>query len=351
MTIFERHTLAPTLLFNLEDGFARDRLGPHAHPRPQEPLRFWLVARIAPGPREDYGSGRELVVTRNPSGYHLYFGEEWLTADIRQGGASVRRPRRRTTLAPGRYLIRVTSPVYQDEERTLTVPIPNLNGRDPGNPDPSLRDPVAQYTFVLRPSYAYPFPDLYPIRIDDPFDCPDPPLGRRGPTILSGTLHAHDGAGVPGATVEVVGLSASYRTAADGEWVLPFPDQPRVGPDPLPQGGMTVRFTLPNRPPIDVPDVCVLRGCSTSLAQTGLRGWVQRRGLGVAGARVLVGGRPAAVDTRSGGDWTYYDDLNQPAADEIVSVTATLPDGASQTINGIPIRRRATTMVPTFTFP
>src|SRR4029079_7568847 len=162
----------------------------------------------------------------------------------------------RTDLAPGAYVVRITSPSYQDEERTVVVPLPNLNGRDPGNPDPALRDPMAQYTFVLRPSFGYPFPDPYPIRIDDHDDCPDPPPGRRGPTILSGTLRAADGTGVSDATVEVVGLSPVCRTSQGGQWVLPFPDPPRVGPDPLPRDGVSVRFTLPDQPPIDVPSVC-----------------------------------------------------------------------------------------------
>jgi hypothetical protein len=347
--VFERRTLTATLIFNLEDSYARARLGPRAHPRPYEPLRFFLVARLAPGPREDF-SPREMAITRNPSGYHLFFGEELLPPGPRDRGNGRQRATRRLDLAPGTYLVRITSPLYQTEERPVAVPMPNLNASDPGSPDPALRDPVAQYTFAMRPGYAYPFPDRYPLRVDDPDVCPYAPAGRRGPTLLFGSLSTPDGRGRAGATVRVQGLTESYRTDASGQWVLWFPDPPLTGADPLASGIIAVRFTLPDDPPrdVDVPGVCVVRGCSTRLAQASLRGWVLRRGAGVAGATVAVSGQSATTTTGSDGGWTYCFDLNQP--DATVAVTATLPDGASQTQNSITVRRRATALVPTFAF-
>jgi|GEM_PF-2660272 len=349
--VIERRTLAATLIFNLEDSYARERLGPRAHPRPYEPLRFFLVARLSPGPREDYTPPRELAITRNPSGYHLFFGEELLPSNSRNRLAGRSRATRRLDLAPGTYLVRVTSPLYQTEERPVVVPMPNLNASDPSSPDPALRDPVAQYTFAMRPSYVYPFPDRYPLRVDDPDDCPDAPPGRHGPTLLAGSLRTTDGRGLADATVRVQNLTESYRTDASGQWVLWFPDPPPNGLDPLASGPVTVRFTLPGEPPrdVDVAGVCVVRGCSTSLAQAALRGWVLRQGIGVVGATIAVTGRQETSTTGADGGWTYCFDLNQPG--ETVDVTASLPNGASQTRSGIEIRRRATVLVPTFTFP
>ncbi len=68
-----------------------------------------------------------------------------------------------------------------------------------------------------------------------------------------------------------------------------------------------------------------------------------------AGATVAVGARQETTTSGDDGRWSYYFALNQPA--EIVDVTATLPNGASQTQSGIEIRRRATVLVPTFAFP
>jgi hypothetical protein len=245
----------------------------------------------------------------------------------------------------------VTSPLYQTQERPVVVPMPNLIARDPSSPDPALRDPVAQYTFDMRPSYAYPFPDRYPLRVDDPDNCPDPPLGRRGPTLLAGSLYTPDGRGLEGASVQVQNLTESYGTDASGQWVLWFPDPLLNELDPLASGPVTVRFRLPGDPPrdVDVPGVCVVRGGSTSLAQAALRGWVLRRGVGALGATIAVAGRQETSTTGADGGWAYCFDLNQPG--ETVDVTATLPDGASQTRSGIEIRRRATVLVPTFAFP
>jgi hypothetical protein len=349
--IFERRSLATTLVLSLEDGFARARLGPQAHPRPYEPIRFHLLARLAPGPGEEYAPPPELAVTRNASGYHLFFGQELLRPSARAGGRAGPRSTRRLDLGPGTYLIRVSSPLYQIEERAVALPMPNLNAQDLASPDPALRDPMAQYTITLQPGPAYPFPDPYPVRATSPDDCPEAPAGRRGPTLLFGGLCEPDGSGVAGAAVLVPGVTEVSRTDAGGQWVLWFPDPLPGDADPLDAGLVTVRFTLPGAPPaaIDVPDVCVVRGCSASLPQAALRGWVLRRGVGVAGATVAVAGRAAASRSGPDGAWRYAFPLNQP--DEEVELTATLPDGTSQTLGGIAVRRRATVVVPTFAFP
>jgi hypothetical protein len=341
--VIERRMLTATLIFNLEDSYARERLGPRTHPRPFEPLKFWLLARLAPGVREDYEPPREMIVKLNTSGYHLFFGDEKRPDSATRRDEPRQASVRRVDLAAGTYLIRVTSPLYQTVEQPIVVPMPNLNIRDPGNPDPAKRDPIVQYSFDLRPSYAYPFPDRYPLRQDDPDDCLEDPLpGRRGPTLLRGGLHASDGRGIAGATVQANNITNLYRTDASGQWVLWFPDGQSSGP-------VTVRVTMADGSALDVPGVCVVRGRENSLAGTALRGWVLRAGVGLPGATVAVSGRQDTTTTRADGGWSYYFGLTQP--DETVSVTATLPNGDSRTEDGIAVRRRATVVVPTFVFP
>ena len=254
-------------------------------------------------------------------------------------------------LVPGVYLVRVTSPLYQTEERRVVVPLPNLNGRDPGNPDPALRDPVGQYTFVLRPSYAYSFPDPYPIRIR---------RSRRLPRSATWASWPHD----PVRDLARIGWRRYLGCdRGGGRSVVSLPDERerpvglaisraaarRSGSAAAERRDCSIHCAGPAT--VDVQNVCVVRGCSTSLAQSALRGWVHRRGIGVGQASVAVDGRPAATVTRQDGEWSYHFDLNQPAADELVSVTATLSDGTSQTVGGIPVQRRRTTVVPTFAFP
>jgi len=93
----------------------------------------------------------------------------------------------------------------------------------------------------------------------------------------------------------------------------------------------------------------VIRGRETALHETALRGWVQRSGVGVAGATVAVSGQPQATTTRRDGSWFYYFELTQ--ADAIVDVTAILPGGGpSRTQPGVQVKSRATSVVDTFRF-
>jgi hypothetical protein len=348
--VIERRTLVATWIFNLEDRFARARLGALAHPRPYEPIRFYLAARLTPGGREEYTPPPELAIMRNASGYHLFFGEELLPSEPRSRRLPGARRTRRLDLQPGLYVVRVSSPLYQIEEHAVPLPMPNPNLRDPASPDPLLRDPLLPYTFALRPGPAYPFPDPYPLRAAGPNECPEPPAGRHGPTLLFGGLLHADGRGIAGVTVQALGLSDAATSDTGGQWVLWFPEPDAPGNDPLANRRVTIQFTLPDSPaqPIDVPDVCVVRGGSTSLPQAALRGWALRRGVGVAGATVAVSGRQAVGRTGPDGRWIYALPLNQPA--ETVDVTITLPDGTSQTLSGVGVRPRATVSVPTFVF-
>jgi hypothetical protein len=326
--VLERRTLSARLVFDPEDLYARDRLGPAAHPRPLEPLRFWLIERDIAGARTVYEPPRELRITRNPSGYHLFFGQERIT-----GGSF-----RDLHLADGNYLIRITGDFYQSVEQTFALPMPN--------PD----QPV---TLSLEPNYAYPFPHAYPARPDANTDCATIQItGRYGPTLLRGGLHTPAGEGLEGARVAAVSSSNQYQTDQRGQWVLWFPDD-------HPSGPVNVRVTLSDGTVLDTPDVCVVQGRETSRgitaaettpAETALRGWVTRSGVGVENATVEVSGQADQATSMVNGRWLYAFPPNQ--ASTIVSVTATLPapDGRNMTANNVLVRPPATVTVPTFRF-
>jgi hypothetical protein len=320
--IYEFRRLAASLIFDPEDHYAREERsvrGPH--PRPIGSVKFLVVAQVVNGARQDLPGPVELVVTRNPSGYHLCFGTVKLQPDsvLRQGA-----------LADGVYRVRVESDFYQPLEMDVTLPREHTS-----------------YFVDLQPSYAYPFPPTHPFRPEpgQPFDCTDATAPRgRGPTLLRGGIFAHDGQGISGATIQVVGQSNIYMTDESGQWVLWFADT-------HPTGQVTVQFALPGAGgPVDVPDICVIQGRESSLAQTALRGWVQSdAGLALPGATIVVSGQPGSTTSDRIGNWFYYfNDLNQPAT--TVNVTVTLPDGRSLTQPNVQVQPRATVVVPTFRF-
>lgn len=331
--ILERHRVAVTLVFSLEDAFARDRLGDGARRRPLEPLRFWLRERTTGGPVETFTPPRELAVTRNASGYHLFFGRERLGS---QSTVAL-------DMTGGDYTIEITSPgrVYQTVRATFTLPMPNPNIVDASSPDPDLRDPMRPYTVDLQPGHAYPFPDSYPFRPESTSGPCAAIAPGGGATLLRGSLHAVDGSGIAGALVEVPGASNVFETSDSGDWVLWFPET-------HPSGLVTVRVTLPAAPPVNVAAVCVVNGRETSLHETSLRGWVRRQGVGIAGAEIRVSGRLATSRSAGDGSWTYFFGLGQP--DETVAVTAVLPSGESVTRPGIGVKRRGAVVVPPLTF-
>ena len=280
MTItYEFRRLSSSLIFDLEDRYAREERGVRGpHPRPMGSVTFSVVAQVVNGVRQDLPRPLELVTQRNPSGYHLFFGTVRLQPDraLRQG-----------TLADGTYVVRVESDFYQLLEIDVVLPREDT-----------------PYFVDLQPSYAYPFPPTHPFRPEpgQPFDYTDATAPRGyGPTLLRGGLQTHDGQGIPSATVQVVGQPNTYTTDASGQWVLSFPDTHLTG-------RVTVRIALPGAGgPVDVPDVCVIRGRETSLPQTALRGWVQSdAGLAIPGATIQISGQPGSTTTDRIGSWFYY---------------------------------------------
>jgi len=303
-TIYEIRSLSATLIFDLEDRFARARAVRGPHPRPFEPIKFFATAEIVGGVRQDFARPLELVVKRNRSGYHCFFGA------VKQPDGSVRQ----RALPDGTYAVRAEGTFYQRVEREdIVLPVPG-----------------SAYFYDLPPSFAYPFPSESTLP------------GGRGLTLLRGSLHETDGRGVAGATVEVVGLTDSYLTDETGQWVLVFADAQA-------SGNVTVRVAFADGTSEDVLDVPIVQGRQTGLAQTALRGWVRSgAGIGLAGASIRVQGQPGVAATGTDGGWFYYFGINQAAAP--VNVDAVLPDGQSLTRNNVQVLPRATVVVPTFQF-
>jgi hypothetical protein len=296
-----RH-LSATAIFDPEDGYARRRGLRGLHPRPIGPVTYWLVGRAGAGGLERFEAPLEMRVRRNPSGYDLFFGRVAPAA----GDA--------TTLADGVYAVRVLSPYlfYQPAER----------------PDIAVPRPDTPYLIDLEPAAAYPFPT-------------ETTPGLRGPTLLRGTYVRHDGTSITGATVQVPGASTVSVTDSAGQWVL-------VLADDQPTGNVTVRFQAPDGTVETVPGVLVVGGQEASLRQTALRGWTLATtgGAPMGGANVTVSGQPAPVQSGRDGSWSYHFPFAQPGG--LVSVTASLPDGRTQTQPDVLVQPRVTNVVPTF---
>jgi hypothetical protein len=176
-----------------------------------------VVGQIVNGDRQDLDKPLELVVRRNPSGYHLFFGLVRLPngrthRSYLADGTYVDSATRRAYLDDGKYVVRVESRYYQPVEQEVVLPMPK-----PKEP------PIS-----LSPGYAYPFPKTS--------TRPD----GGGPTLLRGSVHDADGKGIAGVEIEVVGQDQekiTYLTDESGQWVLVFPDTQS-------SGDVTVRFTL-----------------------------------------------------------------------------------------------------------
>ena len=289
-------------IFDLEDRFARERGVRGKHPRPFGDISYWLVGQIVGGVRNDFEVPVQLITVRNPSGYDLFFDRV-----TQKGAASTR-----MQFEEGTYVVKINAQFYQVREHE--IPMPQCN---------------AAHSIELEPSYAYPFPTAS--------------LSHGGgPTLLRGTLHATDGAGIEGATIEVSGDSNTYITDATGQWVLVFDEDQS-------SGDVTVSFTLPDSTIVNVPNVPVSEGQERALAQAGLRGWVlTEAGVGIAGASVQVTGYAGRTQSANDGSWFYYFGLNQGA--DVVSVTAQLPDGPALTQTNVQVQPRSMVVVPSFRF-
>ena len=309
VSTFEFRSLTATLVFDLVDAFAERRGTRGPFPRPFEPIRFFVIARIVGPNREEFRPPLELIVKRNGNGYHTFHN-----AIKRSDGGVLKK-----ALAPGRYDLRVDSDFYQ------MVELHNVD----------LPSPAIPLSRNLLPAYNYPFPtDLKP-------------TGGRGFALLRGSLHTAEGAPISGATVSVIGANSDYKTGNTGQWVLVFPDT--FFPGAQTTKTVDVVVTPPTGPTINVLNVTVNKGSERSLAETALRGWVLAHGVGVGGAIVQVQGQPGPTRTAVDGSWFYYFGLDQAAIS--VNATARLPDGSTLTQTNQQVQPRATVIVPPFQFP
>ncbi len=259
---YEYRRLTAVRIFDLVDAYARERGLEGFYPRPIGRLRLRLV---------DLPERPELVVVRNPGGYHLFFGEVRFPGDRR----------RRLAVDGTVYRLRVAGDFYQSLETELEM-------------SPST-EPMA---LDFAPGYAYPFPG--------------------GSTLLRGSVHHFDGRGVGGATVSAefpeADGTAGYRTGDSGQFVLVFPDRA--------EGRVTVKIESPGVAELEVPGD-VEPGRETSLRQTALRGRVTAGGAPAREARIWVTGNPdEKTTTDDDGAWFYYFGLDQ--GDETVTVNARL---------------------------
>jgi len=308
MTAYETFAGSAVGCLTLIDEFARER-GTHGlMPVPIPPLRFSLVERKDQANMIALDPPITLYAQSGPSGAFLFADE------ARIGDTA------RMRIAPGTYRLRIESDYYLTGEPILEWP-PNAS--------------VAP--LPLRPSSAYPFPDV---------TVPGAQL-----TLLRGSvLDEVTGAAVVGADVEMtapadMGPFAKSRSDSRGAWVLavPLPAAPPIQMAAL-------KITLPSGGGvIDVPNVKLFPSAENSLPQTALRGSVlTTTGSAIAGAEITVDTMPGK-SVRSGRDgaWSFYFGLNQP--DGSAQVTATAPNGQNQ-LQNVDVINRKTIVVPTFRF-
>lgn len=301
---YEMMSFSPTLIFSLRDVYLRE-LGTHGlNPLPMGPVKFLVQASVEGVIRKDFDKPLELVIQRNDSGYHLFFGKVKLSEHKIHNNI----------LSKGAYIIRVESRFYQrfDSEK---IELPN---------------PWEPCVIGLEPGYAYPFPSEGSM-----------PIGN-SPTLLRGGVYQTDGKGTTGVVVHVPGRSNTYRTDETGHWVLVFPADDPGGP-------ITVRLEFPDSTIENVSNVMIQRGRATSLHQTAIRGRVTtEKGVGLRDATIRVGGYPGQTTTDTNGEWFYYFGINQPG--DTVDVAAELADGSSQIKHNVQVQNQSTVMVPVFRF-
>jgi hypothetical protein len=336
---YETVPFSAELILDISDSHAASRGAPRSRPLPIEPLILRFVARIEGGARVALPDPLELVTSRGPSGFFVYYG----LVKSADGGPRCRQ------LPPGDYFVNIRSNVYAESEVQVHLPSPRR-----------------AYEVDLLPGPAYPFTLVSPLSqaAAQAAGCSERALkGRPGTTLLRGTLRGTDGQPVPGAAISAsipARQGPGYITSASGEWLLVFPSAGPAGD--WPSGPVTVRVALPAAgaaPAVsfDVPGVCVVRGYDTSLLHTAFRGRVvDAAGRPAAGARLTLAGLDANQNevlrvaeqpvTGADGSWAYYFRLDQPPAN-VAYLVVTTPDANGQLRREIvPVLTRATAVVP-----
>lgn len=305
--IFERFTARRPSAVTLVDEFARLRGTRGPFPPLAGKVRFTLVEQIFNFPVA-LDPPFQLRTELTPTGVYLFSDE------VTAGGETPFR------FPAGRFRLRVESDFYQTLEQVLDFPL----------------DPADMPVLNLKPSAAYPFPDLT--------------VGQSTLTLVYGTLFGIGGGGpVEGAVVSVILPDNDWpfgtcATGPKGDWVLVIPVGSGAELEEL-----TLRFDLPDGTSFDVPEVQVLPGAENSLPQTALRGRVLNAdGAPLPRAAVTVSVQEGESSAAADGQWFFYLSLLQP--DTPATVTARAPSGATQE-QEVQIRNRATVVVPEFRIP
>lgn len=337
-TVFTRAVHTPRLGISVSDAFIAAQRTAGAFPAPLGSLECVILAQTAPS-ATTYVPPRRLQTMRHASGF-LSTDGTWSSA------SAPPRP-----LGPGTYQAEIRSEFYRPLRFSFTWPLPPSETR--------IRVGLSG-TAELMPGTSYPLPDVSTTRF------------QLGPTIIRGCLVTDDGTPRPDIAVSALNLPLltptelpplttwpffTTRTSVSGDWMLILPGRRYIdaAPEILPLGSqplqksITVRFALPGGP-LDVV-VPVTLATDHSLRNTALRGRVTG-----SGGRPLAGGViTTSVNARQSvskadGEWTIHFAPTQ-ATTPGISVTATLPDGSTKTLNGLQVTSQATLVVPTFEFP
>lgn len=316
--VWERRVTAPTLVFDLVDLFLRERRTAGPRPRVRGRVRYRVVATEAGGVRTSLDAPLDMVMTRNTSGYDLWFGE------VTRDGETARRYR---PLLPPALVVEIDADRYQRVETLVTaLPVP----------DPPRR-------LALLPGATYEFPTTTTLP------------GGTGPTLLRGTLRRPDGTGIPGARVRVdprpVGQPLPEPvcvTAGSGDWVLAFDDAVATMP------ATRVQITPASGPVTLVTEVRITRGDTEALRQASLAGATVRASGAPLPGVVVTADRTPGISTTSDTDgrwelWLPIEQFLPSGGLQAVNVTATPPQGAPQIAAG-QIQPRATARIAPLVF-
>lgn len=344
--VFQQATHTRRVGISVTDALVRALRTAGEFPPPLGTIDFRLLAQTAPLPRT-FDPPRRLHTVRHAGGFVSTDGV-W-SADP----ADPPLP-----LAPGTYDVEVRGDYYRPLVfRLVWPPGPNqtrvpLDGL--GQPD----------SLALQPAPQYPLPDGTTSRF------------QLGPTVIRGAVFDEDGSPLPGRRVEALGMAILNpaelpalgpwpflvtESNATGDWALVLPGRRYIDaaaeqlpvtnpPTPPLTVVITVRVTYSAGVFTDVP-LTVQYARETSLRCTALRGQVVAAGgRPIAGATITTDVNARQSVSRADGVWFLHFDLNQPDV-AAATVTATLPDGTTASVAGVPVRHFATVVVPTISLP
>ncbi len=345
--VLARAVHSPRWALSVTDALKRALRTGGEFPPPLGDVSCEIVAQTAPVVRA-FNPPLVLWTFRTHSGFLVLDGT-WARQREGRPDAAARLP-----LGAGTYRVVVRGDYYQDRAFTLAWP---PSGGQVRIPLDAQNDPE---NIELQPGAAYPLPDVTTSRM------------QLGPTIIRGSLFTPAGDPLAGVPVEAINLVfqqpqdlpplgpwpfSQARTDQRGDWaiVLPgrryFDNTPELRPPAAPPlvRPMTIRIHLPNVPPLDLVENVTL-GAEHSLRNTALRGQVvSAGGAPVRDAVVTTTVSAAASVTRANGIWFLYFDLNQADVPN-VTVTVTVPGGATASDPTAQVRHGATIVVPTFHF-